>query len=71
MLTLVVFRPKWWIHDDCVKPLGISLCLQSTQVTLDQIDVRNLKFLCISSEYVQCIVVNVKANAQTEEKSNE
>lgn len=65
--TLIVFRPKWWIHYNSVKLFGITLCLQRAQVTLDQIHGRDLKFLCISSEYVQCIVVDVEANAQTGE----
>lgn len=63
-----MFCPKWWIHYYSVKLFGISIWLQRTQVTLDQIHVRNLKLLRISSEYVQCIFVNVEANAQTAEE---
>lgn len=70
ILTLVVFCPKWWIHYNSVKLIGISLCFQRAQVTLDQVHVRNLKFLCVSSEDVQRVIVNVKANTQTE-KQNE
>lgn len=67
-LTLVVFCPKWWIHYDSVKLFGVRLWLQTTHVTLDQIHVRNLKLLCVSSEYVQSVIVNIEADAQTAER---
>lgn len=63
-LTLVVFGTKWWIHDHCVKLLGMSFSLQAAQVTLDQVHVGRLKLLCVSSEYLQSVVVNVKADTQ-------
>lgn len=66
MLTLIVFRPKWWVHYYCVKLFLIRLFLQRAQVTLDQIQVGNLKFLHISPENLQCVVVNVETDAQTE-----
>lgn len=69
LLTLVVFCPEWRIHDHCVKLVGKSFCLQRAQVTLDQIYVENLKFLCISPEYLQCVVVNVEADTETGEKT--
>lgn len=62
-----MFCPKWWIHDNRVKLLSISLCLQGAQVTLYQIHVGNLKLLCIPSEDLQSVVVNVEADAETEE----
>lgn len=69
LLTLVVFCPERRIHDHRVKLVGKSFCLQRAQVTLDQIHVGNLKFLCISPEYLQCVVVNVEADTETGEKT--
>lgn len=63
-----MFCPKWWIHYDSVKLFGVRLWLQTTHVTLDQIHVRNLKLLCVSSEYVQSVIVNIEADAQTAER---
>lgn len=66
--TLVVFGSKWWIHDDCVKLLGISIWLKRTQITLDQIHIRDLKFINVSFKNVQGIIVNVKADAESKVK---
>lgn len=63
-----MFCPKWWIHYDSVKLFSVRLWLQTTHVTLDQIHVRNIKLLCVSSEYVQSVIVNIEADAQTAER---
>lgn len=58
--------PKRRIHNHCIKLFRISFCLQRTHVTLDQVHVRNLKFLSIPSEYFQRVIVDVKANTYAE-----
>lgn len=42
----------------------MSFSLQAAQVTLDQVHVGGLEFLCVSSEYLQSGVVDVKADTQ-------